>query len=124
MNVCILGRHGLIGSELAKRFDTVTSFPTPDTDIVFHFASYTHVAFEENPDYHMKEIIESFLFLLPYCRDHDIKFVFASSALVYEKEKDALAFSKCKKILELLASAYPNTLGLRIFPVYGPGESR
>ncbi len=129
MNVCILGRHGLIGSALAKRVEYypdvgITSFPTPKTDVLFHFASYTHIAFEENPDYHMREIIDSFLTLLPYCRDHGIKFVYASSALVYEKEKESLAFTKCKKALELIASAYPGTLGLRIYPVYGPGETR
>lgn len=126
MKIAILGRHGLIGSALSKQLENiaeVTSFPTKDTDILFHFASHVHPPFEENPDYHLNEILSSFLYLLPFCRDNDIYFVYPSSALVYETDKD-LAFIKTKKMIELMASIYPKTLGLRIFPVYGPGENR
>lgn len=118
---CIIGKHGLIGSALAKRLGDVSSFPTKETKVLFHFGSTVHPPFEENPDYHMNEIIGSFLHLLPYCRDNNIYFVYPSSALVYEKDT---TFTKTKKIMELMASCYPNTLGLRIFPVYGPGENR
>ena len=117
----IVGKHGFLGSALAERFTEVTSWPTKDTKILFHFASPVHPQFDENPDYYMSETINSFLYLLPYCRDHGIYFVYPSSALVYEKDT---AFAKCKKIMELMASCYPNTLGLRIFPVYGVGEQR
>lgn len=89
--------------------------------MLFHFGSTVHPPFEENPDYHLNEIITSFLFLLPYCRDHRIYFVYPSSALVYEKDT---TFVRCKKIMEMMASCYPDTLGLRLFPVYGPGEKR
>lgn len=120
-DICIIGKHGFIGSALAKRFGEVDSFPKDDTKILFHFGSPVHPPFEQNPDFHMNEIITSFLYLLPYCRDHGIYFVYPSSALVYEKDT---VFAKSKKIMELMASCYPNTLGLRIFPVYGPGEHR
>lgn len=122
--ITIIGRHGFLGSALEKRLgkhNEITSYPTKKTRFLLHFGSPVHPPFEENPDYHMTEIIQSFLHLLPYCRDNDIKFIYPSSALVYEKETD---FTRCKKIMELLASCYPNTLGLRIFPVYGPGENR
>ncbi len=121
--ITIIGRHGFIGSALAKRYDPkyIKSFPTKDTKVLFHFGSPVHPPFEENPDYHMNEIIQSFLYLLPYCRDNNILFVYPSSALVYEKETN---FTRCKKIMELMASCYPYTLGLRIFPIYGPGENR
>jgi len=119
--ITIIGRHGFIGSALAKRFKNVSSYPTKDTKILFHFGSTVHPPFEENPDYHMNEIIKSFLYLLPFCRDNNIYFVYPSSALVYEKDT---TFTKCKRIMEMLASCYPNTLGLRIFPVYGPKENR
>jgi nucleoside-diphosphate-sugar epimerase len=120
---CIIGRKGFIGSALEKGLGSlnVSSYPTKDTEILFHFGSTVHPPFEENPDFHMNEIITSFLFLLPYCRDHHIRFVYPSSALVYEKDT---TFTKTKKIMELMASCYPDTLGLRIFPVYGPGEHR
>ena len=125
MNIAIIGKNGLIGSALARAYKSrgyeVKSFPTKDTGILFHFGSTVHPPFEENPDYHMQEILSSFMFLLPYCRDNKIKFVYPSSALVYEKDT---MFAKCKKIMEMYASCYPDTLGLRIFPVYGPGENR
>lgn len=118
---CIIGHRGFIGSALAKRLGFYTTYPTKDTKIIYYFGSKTHLAFEENTDYHINAVMQDFLYLLPYCKEHGIKFVYASSALVYE-DKD-MAFIKCKKALELLASCYPNTIGLRIFPVYGPGEN-
>jgi len=125
MKVAIIGKNGFIGSALARAFIArgyeVTSFPTPDIKILFHFGSPVHPPFEQNPDYHMQEILSSFMYLLPYCRDNNIKFVYPSSALVYEKDT---MFAKSKKIMEMYASCYPDTLGLRIFPVYGPGENR
>lgn len=120
-DITIIGKHGFLGSALAERFGEVDSFPTKKTKILFHFGSPVHPPFEQNPDYHMNEIINSFLYLLPFCRDNNIFFVYPSSALVYEKNT---TFTKTKKIMELMASCYPNTLGLRIFPVYGPGENR
>lgn len=119
--VCIIGHRGFIGSALAKRIGSYTTYPTKDTSVIYYFGSKTHMAFEENVDYHLNAVMQDFLHLLPFCKENGIKFVYASSALVYE-DKD-IAFIKCKKALELLASCYPNTIGLRIFPVYGPGEN-
>lgn len=120
-DVAIIGKHGFLGAALAKRYGDVDSFPTKDTKILFHFGSPVHPPFEKNPDYHLNEILSSFMYLLPFCRDNDIYFIYPSSALVYEPET---AFSKTKLLMELMASMYPKTLGLRIFPVYGPGEDR
>jgi nucleoside-diphosphate-sugar epimerase len=125
MKICILGRHGFIGSALEKRLVSigheVESFPTTKTKMLFHFASPVHPPFEMNPDYHTQEILTSFMYLLPFCRDNNIYFVYPSSALIYEKDTQ---FAKIKTIMEIMASMYPRTLGLRIFPVYGPGEGR
>lgn len=120
---CILGRNGFIGSAIAARLGSeVASVPTPDTRVLFHFASHIHPAFEKNPGYEIKQTIDSFTQLLPYCFDHGIIFVWPSSALVYEKETE---FSRFKLTLESLVKCYKTrTLGLRIFPAYGPGESR
>lgn len=118
----IIGRHGFIGSALASRLGDVTSMPTADTRILFHFGSHVHPVFEQNPDYEMKQQLDSFSQLLPLCGDRGILFVYASSALVYEKETQ---FSRFKLTLESLAKCYKTkTLGLRIFPSYGPGENR
>lgn len=119
---CVVGKHGLIGSALANRLGDVTSFPTRDTKVLFHFGSYTHPEFNENPHYLMKQQLDSFAELLPECQRRGIIFVYPSSALVYEKDT---TFSLFKKTLEQLAGCYETrTLGLRIFPVYGPGEDR
>lgn len=117
---CVLGRHGLIGGALAAKLGDVTSYPTKETKVLFHFASHTHPVFERNPEYEMKQVIQSFLELLPYCEEHGILFVYPSSALVYEKETQ---FARFKKTLESIAACYKTvSLGLRIFPTYGPTE--
>jgi nucleoside-diphosphate-sugar epimerase len=120
--VCITGRHGFIGAALAKHYGAVTSFPVPETRILFHFGSYTHPTFEQNPHYLMQQQLEEFSRLLLHCYDHGIRFVYPSSALIYERDTQ---FSLFKKTLERLTECYETrTLGLRIFPVYGPGETR
>lgn len=117
---CVIGRHGLLGGALAKRLGTTTSFPQKDTKFIFDFASYTHPQFELNPDYHMTQAFARFAAMLPMCRERGIVYVYPSSALVYEKETQ---FSRFKKTLESMAQCYSTvTLGLRIFPVYGPQE--
>lgn len=118
---CVIGKHGFIGSALAKKLGNVSSYPTPETQTIFYLGGATHMDFEKNPDYWMNKDIQDFMFLLPYCKKHHIRFVYASSAMVYEKDND---FSKHKRALELIARTYPYSLGLRIFPVYGEGENR
>jgi nucleoside-diphosphate-sugar epimerase len=119
---CVIGRHGLIGKALAERLGAVTSYPVKETKVVFHFGSYTHGEFEKNEAYFIKQAVDSFTTLLPYCYEHGILFVYPSSALVYEKDTP---FARFKKTLEHLASCYPTrSLGLRIFPTYGPTEQR
>lgn len=117
----IIGSKGFIGSALAKRIGTYSVTPTEDTDVLIYMGSTVHPEFEKNFDYHFAQVIQDFLYLLPFCKRHGISFIYPSSALVYEKETP---FTKSKKILEMMASCYPRTLGLRIFPTYGPGENR
>lgn len=126
MKYCVIGKHGFIGSRLAAKLESqgheVVSTPTKDCDTVFHFGSPTHIPFADNADFHIKETLDSFLFLFPFCRDYKIKLIYPSSALVYEPDKD-IAFSRVKKILELLQGAYDTeSLCVRIFPVYGETE--
>lgn len=125
-NFCIIGRHGFIGSALYARLQNlgykITSFPTPDTDVVLDFGSPTHMAFEINTDYYARSIINNFLYMLDYCERNNIYYIWPSSALVYETDKP-LKFRHFKMALENLQNAYKTkALGLRIFPVFGPGE--
>lgn len=118
---CVLGRHGQLGGAIAKRLGNVTSMPTKETRVLFHFASHTHPVFEQNPEYEMSELFASFTYLLPLCYERGITFVYPSSALVHEKDTP---FSLFKKTLEMMTRCYKTrSLGLRIFPVYGYGES-
>lgn len=118
MKTCIIGRQGFIGKALANRLGEVVSTPTRDCDIIFDFGSPVHPPFEENPDYYFKTLLPRHLYFLSF----GVYYVWASSALVYEKKE--IAFTHFKKVLEETAKCYPNNLGLRIFPVYGEGENR
>lgn len=115
---CIVGKSGLIGGALARRLKDVSSTPTDDTEVIFDFGSPVHPPFEENPDYYIKTLINRHLYFLSLGK----YYVWPSSALVYEEKE--IAFTHFKRVMEELAKIYPNNLGLRIFPVYGPGEKR
>jgi nucleoside-diphosphate-sugar epimerase len=126
--VAIFGRHGFIGSalekELIKREYEVSSFPTPGVEAIFHLAFPTHLPYEKNVDWHTREMISSMLYLMPFCRDNDIKLMWPSSALVYEDEKQT-PFKHLKRVIEEMQLIYSDTniLSMRIFPVYGVGEN-
>ncbi len=115
---CIIGQHGFIGNALAKRLKNVTSVPTKDCDIIFDFGSPVHPPFQENPDYYFKTLLERHLYFLSF----GVYYVWPSSALVYEDRP--MAFTYFKRAMEEIAKAYPNNLGLRIFPAYGEGDKR
>jgi len=126
MSYCVIGKHGLIGAAIAVRLEReygdVTSYPTDATKIVFHFGSYTHVDFERNVNYNITQMLASYAHLLEYCSNHGIPFVYASSALIYEKDTE---FSNFKKTIEQLVKCYKAvSIGCRMFPIYGPGEKR
>ena len=112
---CVIGQ-GLIATALKKNLPDVSFYPTPDTQTIFYLDSVVHMDFEKNVDYHLNKVVNEFLFLLSYCKQYRIRFVYASSAMVYEKDTE---FTRCKRALELLALCYQDTLALRIFPVYG-----
>lgn len=115
---CIIGRHGFIGGALAKRLKDVSSTPTRDTKVIIDMGSPVHPPFEQNPDFYFQTLLQRHLYFLSFGK----YYVYPSSALVYEPRE--IAFTHFKKAAEELAKAYPNNLGLRIFPVYGPGENR
>jgi nucleoside-diphosphate-sugar epimerase len=123
--VCVLGHHGFIGSALTKKLlktEIVTHVPSAGCRIIYDFASPTHEGFETNLDYHFNTIISRMAYLMRFCADHKIKYVYPSSALVYELERP---FKTFKEIKEKMQKLFPvESLALRIFPVYGVGETR
>jgi UDP-glucose 4-epimerase len=123
VKVGIIGRNGFIGSALAERFSSheIYSYPRKDLDILYHFGSpSSDIIFKQNMDWCFNETIQSFLHCIQFCRDNKIRFVYPSSATVYQ---GITVYSKAKRCLEEIHSAYGgDVLGLRIFAGYGVGE--
>ncbi len=120
----ITGINGFLGSSLNKRLLSMDWETYPmlreDVDYVFLFGSASSNRWYQHAlSYNIRETIEGFLNAADFCKEHDIKLIYPSSGTVYEGKN---AYSKCKLILESLASLYPKNLGLRIFATYGPGE--
>lgn len=123
--VCVLGHHGFIGNALTKKLkmtQDVTHTPSEKCKVIYDFASPNHEGFETNIDYNFNSIITRMAYLMRFCADHNIKYVYPSSALVYELDRPFKAF---KEITEKMQNLFPvDSLALRIFPVYGVGEER
>jgi nucleoside-diphosphate-sugar epimerase len=123
--VCVLGERGFIGSALTAKLKTkyeVTHYPSEKCKIIYDFASPTHEGFETNIGYNFSTIINRMSYLMKFCVDNNIKYVYPSSALVYELDRPFKAF---KEITEKMQEVFPvNALALRIFPIYGIGETR
>lgn len=111
----VIGR-GFLGKAVAEKLGDVSWYPTKDTRKLFYMDGPTHPDFDANSDYWQIKNSQDFTFHRDYCKERGIKFIYASSALVYEPQK---MFGAYKKALEEIAGE--GTLGLRIFPVTGPG---
>ena len=124
MKFTVLGRNGFIGSALYSKLQTigqVYNYLRPDVDVVFHFASpSSKILFNYSLDYSVDETISSFLNIVRYCREYNIKLVYPSSATIYTPMN---SYAYTKKALENIHLAYGgDILGLRIFAGYGVGE--
>lgn len=119
MKVGILGRNGLIGKSLWKKYPEAFNYLRPDLDIVYWFAApSSQILFKSAPEYSWNETVSGFKNVLMFCAENNIKLVYPSSATVYNLNND---YAKCKAHLEKLQEDHPykNVLGLRIFAGYG-----
>lgn len=121
MKVGITGSSGFIGSKLASYFPVYFHSPQKDLTMLYHFGSpSSEILFKEDMDWCFSETINSFLHMVRFCRDNNIKLIYPSSGTVYNK---ATSYARCKACLEEIHQAYGgNILGFRIFAGYGPGE--
>lgn len=123
--VCVLGHNGFIGSALTKKLmltNKVVHVPSKKCRIIYDFASPTHEGFEADISYNFSTIIPRMAYLMNFCAENKIKYVYPSSALVYELNRPFRAF---KEITEKMQDVFPgSSLSLRIFPIYGVGEER
>ena len=116
---CIIGKNGFIGSHLADVLEDVTEYPTKDTKVIYDFGSPTHQYWN---DYCTTQATQRIISLAEICKKQDILYVFASSALVYEKGGH---FTASKLACETLLLAYGiKYLILRMWPIYGDTEVR
>jgi UDP-glucose 4-epimerase len=126
MKASISGIHGFIGSALNKRLLSMGwqtySYIRPDVDYVFLFGSpSSNILFNQNIDKCVSDTINSFLDAIRFCRDHNIKLVYPSSATVHNRNNN---YAHCKAALEEIQAAYnTNVVGIRIFAGYGVGEA-
>lgn len=124
MKCVITGSSGFIGGALKQRLLEmgweVYETMRPDVDYVFLFGSPSSDHwFKYAQSYSLRETIENFLNAADFCKEHKIKLIYPTSGTVNE---GTTPYSKCKQIIEVLASMYPNTLGVKIYAGYGVGE--
>ena len=108
-----------------------------DIDLILHFGSPTSVIlFKQDPTRHFNNTVNGMKNILEFAKKNSIKkLIYPSSARVYAKNspphteniipKPSNPYGSAKVECENLAHSYNdtvNSIGLRIFAVYGPGE--
>ncbi|BCU95458.1 MAG: UDP-glucose 4-epimerase [uncultured marine virus] len=90
-------------------------------DVVIHLAANAAIREAvENPDLFWENNVEKSKPIFDYCRDNNVRCLYASSAAVYEWWINAYGISK--KVNEVQAP--PNSVGMRFFNVYAEKVSR
>lgn len=91
-------------------------------DYLFHFAApSSQVQFQRMPNYCMETTVKGFMNAADACRKFGIRLVYPSTGLLSSDKYNEYAL--CKKFCEQYASGGNlDSIGLRIFAAYGPGE--
>ena len=135
MKILVTGHKGFIGSHVYEyltdlgfevdgydRPDDLGDFKTDKIyDVVIHLAANAAIREAvENPDLFWENNVEKSKPIFDYCRDNNVRCLYASSAAVYEWWINAYGISK--KVNEVQAP--PNSVGMRFFNVYAEKVSR
>ena len=135
MKALVTGHHGFIGSHVYEHlvshghevdgydrpFDLGNFKTNKKYDVVIHLAA--NAAIREavtNPDIFWENNVIKSQPIFDYCRENNVRCLYASSASVYEWWINAYAISK--KVNEIQAP--PNSVGMRFFNVWAEKVSR
>ena len=135
MKALVTGHHGFIGSHVYEHlishghevdgydrpFDLGDFKTNKKYDVVIHLAA--NAAIREavkNPDLFWENNVVKSKPIFDYCRENNVRCLYASSAAVYEWWINAYAISK--KVNEIQAP--PNSVGMRFFNVWAEKVSR
>ena len=135
MKALVTGHHGFIGSHVYEHlvshghevdgydrpFDLGDFKTNKKYDVVIHLAA--NAAIREavkNPDIFWENNVVKSQPIFDYCRENNVRCLYASSASVYEWWINAYAISK--KVNEIQAP--PNSVGMRFFNVWAEKVSR
>ena len=135
MKALVTGHHGFIGSHVYEHlvshghevdgydrpFDLGDFKTNKKYDVVIHLAANAAIREAiENPDLFWENNVVKSKPIFDYCRDNNVRCLYASSAAVYEWWINAYAISK--KVNEIQAP--PNSVGMRFFNVWAEKVSR
>lgn len=139
--VAITGHDGFIGSALVKllqeqlgaevtallgdiRDPQTFSVLSHEYDYLFHFGSpSSQVLFARNKEYCADVTLNGFFNAAKACKRNGIKLIYPSTGLLSQGKTNEYAM--CKLICEEYADVMNvDSLGIRIFATYGPGEQR
>jgi len=136
--VAITGADGFLGSALHARlielgaivnvFDGDIRKPSTFKDLdyefsyLFHFAApSSQVLFKQSPGYCAAVTLTGFINAAKACERNGVRLVYPSTGLLSSSNRNE--YATCKEICELYASTMDmDSIGLRIFATYGPGE--
>ena len=135
MKALVTGHHGFIGSHVYEHllshghevdgydrpFDLGNFKTNKKYDVVIHLAANAAIREAiENPDLFWENNVVKSKPIFDYCRENNVRCLYASSASVYEWWINAYAISK--KVNEIQAP--PNSVGMRFFNVWAEKVSR
>lgn len=138
--VFITGANGFLGKAIATRLEELdadvykytgdvrdkqrlTELLDQKWDYVFHFGCpSSQVLFQRQRRFCIETTVQSFLHLTRLCALNGIKLVYPSTGLLSQGTSNE--YARCKQVCEDLAATPDlDSLGLRIFATYGPGEA-